>query len=523
MANDSMVNGIVVAGGSSERFIKLIFGLLGIGVLLPWNAFVSAKPYFQMRICAEASGISANIELWFGFIYNLSSVLSLASIILLQWWRDRKERIACESSALEQQPSTDDDEKALHDRNYWMIVIPLAAYLAVFLLTTLLVLFPSVPTVLFLVFTLVGLCICGVCTAFASAGIVGTAGMLPSNVGVNPYFSGQAVGGVAVSCANFFAAAMEDPQPFREINCQDERRMKTTVDVTSIMTCVPYHQIDWASFSYFMLGSIVLAICIVGYSYVDKYQRTTALTSYESLAETDSSRANTDVIHESARGNIELHHQLDESPGLDVAMDVSEKALELDDSTSAALSITFVFHAVKAPAFSIFMVFFVTLALFPGWTSQLKSVYECKSHVRLANDLFTTLTFVVFNAADLAGRVLSGYIHLDRINDVSSKLVAISLSRFIFFPLFLFCVARDSEYIKLAFQSDLISLLVQTAFGVGNGMATTLSFMHAPTLLPAVAQTQTRASEILNLALSFGLLCGSIFSFPFSRIATGHW
>ena len=88
MANDSRVDGLSVTQDSSERFIKGVFVILGVGVLLPWNAFVSAKPYFQARLCAEASGISANIELWFGFIYNLSSVLSLASIILLQWWND---------------------------------------------------------------------------------------------------------------------------------------------------------------------------------------------------------------------------------------------------------------------------------------------------------------------------------------------------------------------------------------------------------------------------------------------------
>jgi len=523
MTNDLEVDGIhnEANGSSSERFIKSIFCLLGIGVLLPWNAFVSAKPYFQARLCSGASAMSNNIELWFGFIYNLSSVLSLAFIILLQWWKDRRKALTVESpeaSALEASPTHQESESK--DRNYWMIVIPLSAYLVVFLLTTLLVLFPSVPTMFFLWFTLVGLAVCGVCTAFASAGIVGTAGMFPSYIGINPYFSGQAVGGVAVSCANFIAAAMEDPQPFRDTYCQDGRWLETPVNARSIMTCVPYHQVDWASFSYFLLGSVVLATCIVGYSYIDKYQRMAARASYESLAEADAARINNDV-YESGRGNIELHNHEDETFGLGESAD---KAWEpSDEAHPEEFTIASVFYAVKAPAFSIFMVFFVTLSLFPGWTSQLQSVHECDSRVRLANDLYTPLTFVVFNAADLAGRVLSGSIHFDRIQNVSGKLVTFSLARLIFFPLFLFCVARDSAYVKAAFHSDLFSLLVQATLGVGNGMVTTLSFMHAPTLLPAVAQTQTRASEILNLALSFGLLCGSIFSFPFSRIATGHW
>lgn len=524
--------------GLSERFVKFIFGLLGIGVLLPWNAFVSAKPYFQARLCSEASGMSANIELWFGFIYNLSSVLSLAFIIGLQWWKDRAKlqaalryEVTGASEALETSiPTQAEDGDTSKDRNWYMIVIPLSLYLVVFFFTTILVLFPSVPTMFFLVFTFVGLAVCGVCTAFASAGIVGTAGMFPSSIGINPYFSGQAVGGVAVSCANFVAAAMEDPQPFRDTYCQQERQERVTAD-TSVNTCVPYHDIDWASFSYFLLGSLVLGACIIGYSYIDTYQikTTTARSSYESLAEADttSSQVNYDT-RESERGNIELHSHQDETSGLDGVAIAKDASKEWDSSESLEFppnntSVSSVFHAVRAPAFSIYFIFFVTLSLFPGWTSQLKSVYECTSRVRLANDLYTPLTFVVFNAADLTGRVLSGRVPLERIHDVSSKLVALSLSRLAFFPLFLICVARDSAHVKAAIQSDLFSLLVQVTFGVGNGMITTLSFMHAPTLLPAIPQTQTRASEILNLALSFGLLCGSIFSFPFSRIATGHW
>jgi hypothetical protein len=288
------------------------------------------------------------------------------------------------------------------------------------------------------------------------------------------------------------------------------------VDAANDIACVPYHQIDWACFSYFLLGSVVLATCIIGYHYIAQYQRIMARASYESLAE----NVGEQVIFESDRGNIELHDH--------------ESSMVLGGSTSSSLktwdtephehgsTVSSVLNAVKAPAVAIFMTFFVTLSLFPGWTSQLQSAHECETYLRVANDLYTPFTFLLFNAGDLTGRILSGYVQLHRIQNVSGKLVSLSLVRLIFFPLFLLCMARDSVYVRMAFHSDLFSLLVQSAFGVGNGMLTTLSFMYAPTLIPAIAQTQTRASEILNLALSFGLLCGSIFSFLFSRITTGH-
>ena len=503
----------------SERFVKGIFGLLGIGILLPWNAFISAKPYFQARLCSGGSGFSGNVELWFGLIYNLSSVLSLTFTILLQLQRDRKPPATSyespESLVLEPsvQSNTNDYYSDADARTWWMIILSLSAYFLVFLLTTILVLFPSVPSTFFLSFTLCGLTVCGICTAFASAGIVGTAGMFPSNVGINPYFSGQAGGGVAVALANFIAAALEDPSPFRKMYCSN-RRWLEDVNAANLTACVPYHQIDWASFSYFLLGSVVLATCILGYHYIAHYQRMVSRASYESLAV----NVGEQVIFQTESGNIELNTAFGGS-----TTSSSSKSWDTEPHEQHGSTILSVLYAVKAPATAIFMTFFVTLSLFPGWTSQLRSVHECETHVRVANDLYTPLTFLLFNAGDLTGRILSGYIPLHRIQNVSGKLVSFSLVRLIFFPLFLLCMARDSVYVRMAFHSDLFSLLVQSTFGVGNGMLTTLSFMYAPTLIPALVQTQTRASEILNLALSFGLLCGSMFSFLFSRITMGHW
>jgi hypothetical protein len=66
--------------GLSDGVIRAIFLLLGIGILIPWNAFVSAKPYFTARLCQSGRDI-VNFEQWFGLVWNFSSVLSLGLII----------------------------------------------------------------------------------------------------------------------------------------------------------------------------------------------------------------------------------------------------------------------------------------------------------------------------------------------------------------------------------------------------------------------------------------------------------
>ena len=37
----------------SDSMIRGIFLLLGVGILIPWNAFVSAKSYYTARSCQE--------------------------------------------------------------------------------------------------------------------------------------------------------------------------------------------------------------------------------------------------------------------------------------------------------------------------------------------------------------------------------------------------------------------------------------------------------------------------------------
>ena len=78
----------------SESFIKTIFLLLGIGILLPWNAFISAKQYFVSRLCDlkddgdKYHDVRQEIEMWFSIVYNGSGVLSLIVVILVQHLAD---------------------------------------------------------------------------------------------------------------------------------------------------------------------------------------------------------------------------------------------------------------------------------------------------------------------------------------------------------------------------------------------------------------------------------------------------
>jgi equilibrative nucleoside transporter 1/2/3 len=227
----------------------------------------------------------------------------------------------------------------------------------------------------------------------------------------------------------------------------------------------------------------------------------------------------TDGIHEAEavfRSGLEVEES---EHGFDRSHDGSQLTIQAvitgDDNETIA-----VWSVVKGPATCIFLTFVVTLALFPGWTSSLRSARQCHESSRLVNDLYTPFTFVLFNVGDLTGRVLSAKLPWKRWHHVSLKLVVGALLRFAFFPSLFLCVGSNKNaFHDIQIDSDLYSMTVQILFAISNGFLVTTAFVHAPSLLPRSTHVQERSSELLTFAVAFGLLSGSLFSYPVSKLS----
>jgi equilibrative nucleoside transporter 1/2/3 len=180
-----------------------------------------------------------------------------------------------------------------------------------------------------------------------------------------------------------------------------------------------------------------------------------------------------------------------------------------------------IYKRLQGPTWCIFLTFMVTLAMFPGWTSQLQSKWRCRSSSRLSNDLYTPLTFVLYNAGDLTGRLLTGQVSPSVADRISRNLVIAALLR-VLLAISLFACPGSSQILGFDIPSDVFSVSIQFLFAATNGFLVTLSFAHAPTLLPDSSPSAHQAmSEILSFALSFGLLVGSFCSYPVSKVAHG--
>ena len=516
-----------------NRFLlSTVFLLLGIGVLLPWNAYISAKPYFQARLfdCSspnqDGSGNSGGdtMEAWFSLLFNGGSVISLAIMIVLQYcWYNQVSS------------STTTVTKSSSNNNWYLVMVPLGIYLLVFIGTALLVLLPFVPPTIFWAWTFLGFTICGVCTSIASAGIVATAGSLDEHLGIHPYFNGQAIGGLIVAMGNLIADYWnQQPNNQRTSACQD------------------YTEISWPTFGYFAASCLVLALCMIGYSVIlrvlsladmvdddndespfddddDDDQDFKHVPSYptesspllRNLPEADE-ESNGFYYYKKPSGCEDTDSTCSNTTKSSISVDnVSNGSLDNGDKDLpiASLNLTVrVLYSVWGPALCLFTTYFVTLAIFPVWTSELASTHATKIQDtinndstatlldRIQTDLYTPMTFCVFNAGDLMGRLLSSW------RSPSSGLVTASLMRVAFFLLFVTCPSTFSSTGLIS--SDGYSWLIQWAFAISNGYLTNVAFSLAPNLVESRAvQPQQVASSILNWSLSLGLLCGSWASF----------
>jgi len=573
----------------SEGFISTIFLFLGVGILLPWNAYISAKQYFVSRFCNEDEGnqqyIGQEIEMWFSIVYNGAGVFSLIVVILVQHIVDGKKRIKSVKSFIlknaakpltslmsSMTPASKNGIKHTTDHTTWyMVIIPLAVYLIVFAISTLLVFFLSVPTKVFLFLTIAGLFVCGVSTAVASSGIVGTAGMFPASLGLNPFFNGQAIGGLLVSCANFVASFLDGPDRFVLQYCFDHSSSEVLINKTSVSfnnetqaadegtTCIPYRQISLATAGYFSMGVLILAACIIGYNYIDRYKNLAKNNTFDVNAN-DTTFCSRDVdVHGNVEWNNHNPSQLlincqlinsqksypDEKYGALSNFDIgSTKVLssyqnrstnvnevrrqnssDTDTSESTQSLTVSIWTSTRGTALSLFFTYFCTLAIFPVWTSELVSTKQCNTSSRIRNDLFVPLSFVIFNCGDVVGRYISSAIEFERISNLSSKLVWASVTRMLlFFLLFLPCETRRKQYEDwIVVEGDSYSWTVQFLFAVSNGILTNLAFCYAPTLVESRSKPQQVASAILNLTMTLGLTIGSFFSVPFLNFASGNW
>jgi len=139
---------------------------------------------------------------------------------------------------------------------------------------------------------------------------------------------------------------------------------------------------------------------------------------------------------------------------------------------------------------SVVLVFLVTLALFPGVISEMKSS-------NIGNDWWSLILFTIFNFTDTVGKFVPSVSQPLGLNG----LLIGAVMRVAFLPLLIICVSPS------VISWDWVQALLVAAFGISNGFLGTVAMMLGPEQVDSNARN--RAGLVMVFFLTSGLAVGS--------------
>jgi MFS family permease len=551
----------------------IIFFILGLGSLLPWNAFITSSTYYQSRFCGTE--FEKIFEAFFSMLYTTAQPVGLLITVFYQ------ENFSIKS----------------------LVFYPLVLYALVFFIITLLVGFPDVSANALFGITLLGIGICGFASALMNGGLFALAGLLPSMF-TGALITGQGIAGFGISALNLLILIVTPTQRF----CSTD---DGGGDDDSSCTA---GEINYGALVFYLISSITLVICIVLFLIVLKleyvayflglhYQERIAKslkkagkvqknplmkslvvnsevnsdnvnindTSLKTLSfnENNSSQADrssagqrslnsqshqSSMIPDGENGqnsnsnntnnsnskpdivntlmeNISPNHNNPpnhpESPSKLAHLDpeLSIRASQMNFNTrqstlkdSDVSEVWSILKTIRVPAYSVFITFGGTLLVYPSSMVLIQSQSGCSTKY---HTLFISILFTLYNFGDFMGRSTAIYLHsvpgIDRyVNEKNIWMYA--NGRLILSLLLCFCDIQSNR-LPVLFPFDAVVIIIMILMGLTNGLFANLAMMYGPTMVES--EKSALAGTIMVFCLSSGLLFGACLSFLVLYILIG--
>eukprot|EP01125_Pyxidicula_operculata_P007384 TRINITY_DN2515_c0_g1_i1.p1 TRINITY_DN2515_c0_g1~~TRINITY_DN2515_c0_g1_i1.p1 ORF type:complete len:432 (-),score=87.27 TRINITY_DN2515_c0_g1_i1:18-1313(-) len=194
---------------------------------------------------------------------------------------------------------------------------------------------------------------------------------------------------------------------------------------------------------------------------------------------------------------------LDSASNMDLSVPLNEGLGENTKKDLSTVSFTGVIKKIWVDALSAFIIFVVTLSLFPGFTVRFRSYDES------ITKNYGVILITLFQVFDFIGRTVPKWITWPP----KQYIWIPSWSRVVFYVFFMFCTFTDF------FPSNYIAYFIMILFSLSNGYLSTLAMMNGPT---RVDEDELETAGILmGGALQLGVLLGSHLSILLLYIATG--
>lgn len=471
------MDGAMHAPVDRYKLVYVVFVMLGIGTLLPWNFFITVHSYWMYKfrdtpVAAQASvaataattttspsadnqttaaaaaeevGVSYNaMQTNWGPQLSVASMVPNVTILLLN---------AVFGHRFRTQPR---------------LLVSLILVIVLFAFTAAMSMVDSDDwQEIFLYVTLASAVFININAAIFQSGLLGVAGKFPPKY-IGGVFSGQAVGGI-------FAAT-------------------TSVIMIMLGADPQYNAFFCFLFAVaFLTFSLVLYVWLTKSEFFQHYLGETSKVECIGAKEVEKATAENGHAPEQEKLMDGPH-----PPPVKVVIPVRVNPL-------------LVFKQIFLYAFSVYFVFTVTLACFPATTMLAESVNKKEYTTWAENYFIPVCCFVLFNVGDYVGRFIAEIVQWPKPGKMGMILVTVaSLSRLAFIPLFLFCnvTPNNRQVTSVLFHSDTAYIVVMALFSISNGYLANICMISAPQI--CIPEEQQTAASLMVALLGLGLGSGAL-------------
>lgn len=442
--------------GGRDHTVPAVYGiffLLGVGSSLPWNVFITAQDYFAHRLAGtDYEGSFLN---WFAMAFNVSNLMTMLV------------RTVCVG---ERMPS------AVRSTFVSLVII-----IGVMFSHCLLTRTPEYQGYGFFYLTMTSILVVSGASTIMQDGLLRISPKFPPQY-TQAVIAGQAMAGLAVSTSNFCILWADQASPKLLLALQEDA--------------------DLCAFLYFVLVFITLVVCVLAFGLLIRMQ---IFRHYQSVDH---------PAHKLHRKHSKAYLAGDAVSATDT--DDSSKELLLPEGEDAVevthdgkVDLVELAYKIRLYSGTVFLVFVVTLGVFPSLTSSIKSTQPERG--RFFRDLFTPFTLILFNLGDFLSRLVAASLP----EPSPRKLLLGAVARFVFIPLFLLCNLQNDKHQTITivlFDSDVLALLFLLTCAFTNGLLTTLAFMYYPRVLDSNKEKELGGTTMIFI-VSVGLTAGSLMSF----------
>ncbi|NWI98338.1 S29A1 protein, partial [Crypturellus undulatus] len=448
--------------------VWLIFFILGLGTLLPWNFFMTARKYFIDRLIDPEnencfSNETTRTTLPCSYLQSMfDNFMTLCAMVPLLIF-------TCLNSFI-------------HQRIPQQIRIlgSLVAIGLVFLITSIMVKVAMEPLPFF-VFTMISIVFINSFGAILQSSLFGLAGLLPASY-TAPIMSGQGLAGTFAALAMIFSIAIGAQQPESYIG------YFTTACVAIVL----------AVFSYIILPRLDF---FRYYSMKDK----TEYRVYHAELETKRDLIKKGLKLPAVRYTLLLFLSADEPNGMEQN---NSKIIPIHNPDEKP-SVFSIFKKLWVMALSVCFVFTVTIGVFPAITAKVST--ELGEGNKWEHYFIPVSCFLVFNVFDWTGRSLTALFTWP--GKDSCLLPVMVALRVIFIPLFMLCNVKSRKYLPIIFSHDAWYIVFMIFFSISNGYLASLCMCFGPKKV--LAHEAETAGAVMAFFLSLGLALGAAISFLF--------